>query len=199
MEPYYQVRSGCPRLVSGIGQFGVVSRCSTNLGGRTPPILPWANDRNLIDSLHVQQITIDADEQRTLSADCRAQDWYIRRISAHVRGQICGYDNYGHPAKKCGDLISFPLREAEFLRQLSSQFLEYEFGGHQVMMQKQIFQQLGAHARAADVSRDQHRRIERNHHFFCRASKTSSSVLIPPACARATNLVRNVRNSATRR
>src|SRR5258708_2224513 len=66
-------------------------------------------------------------------------------------------------------------------------------------MQKQIFQQLAAHPCAADVSRDQHRRIKRNPHFFFKTSKTSSSVLIPPACARATNLVRSVRNSATRR
>lgn len=38
----------------------VVSRSSTALGC-APPILPWTNDWDLIDSLHVEQITIDAD------------------------------------------------------------------------------------------------------------------------------------------
>jgi hypothetical protein len=37
----------------------VVNRSSTALGC-APPILPWTNDWDLIDSLQVEQITIDA-------------------------------------------------------------------------------------------------------------------------------------------
>ncbi len=100
---------------------------------------------------------------------------------------------------KCGNLISLTIGEPEFFYQLSSKFIEYEFGGHKLMVQKQIFKQLGTNTGTTDIGCDEHRRIRRNLHFFWRTSKTSSSVLIPPACARATNLARNVRNSATRR
>jgi hypothetical protein len=49
----------------------VVSRSSTGLGCALP-ILPWTYDWDLIDSLHVEQITIDADKKRALAANCGA-------------------------------------------------------------------------------------------------------------------------------
>jgi hypothetical protein len=114
--------------------------------------------------------------------------WQIRRLNHH-----------GRATKECGNLLSLTLGKAEFIHQLSCGFSEYEFGYHKLVAQQQVFKQLGTHACAADMSRNQYRRIKRDPHFFCRTSKTSSSVLIPPACARVTSLDRNVRNSATRR
>jgi hypothetical protein len=124
--------------------------------GRAPPILPRTNDWNLIDSFHVEQVSIDADQQRALAADCGTQDRYIHGIPACVRWQIGRYYNHGHAAKKRGHLICLTLGEAEFIEQLSPQLLEYEFGCHQLMMQEQIFEQLGAYPGAANVSCAQH-------------------------------------------
>jgi hypothetical protein len=42
--------------------------------------------------------------------------------------------NHGRAAKKCGDLVSLTLGEAEFLLKLSPKFPEYKFGGHELVV-----------------------------------------------------------------
>ena len=64
-------------------QLWVTSRSSVTLDSASP-ILARSDDRNSIKVLHVEQITVNTNEQRTLAADGRTQDRYIGRIPAHV-------------------------------------------------------------------------------------------------------------------
>jgi len=101
--------------------------------------------------LHVEQVTINADQECALAPDGGAQHRYIGGIPTQIYGQFSGLNDHGHAAKECGNLVSLTQGEAEFLRQFSPKFPEYKFRGHKLMMQKQVFQQLGTHACAANM------------------------------------------------
>jgi hypothetical protein len=73
-----------------------------------------------VDSLHIKQIAVDADEQRTLAGDRRSQYWNVRRISAQVCRQGGGHYDYSRPPKESGDVISLTLREMKFLYEFST-------------------------------------------------------------------------------
>jgi hypothetical protein len=63
------------------------------------------------------------------------------------------------------------------------------FRNHQFSLRQHVFEQLGAHAGAADMLGNQYRGISAILTYVLTALKTSSSVLMPPAWARATSLV----------
>ena len=107
------LRLACPEAAGGEQQLRVISRRSSALGC-APPILPRSNDWDLIDVLHVEQVTIDFDQERAVATNRGAQDGYSCRVPTHVRRQIDRLNNHGHAAKKCGELVSLTFGEAEF-------------------------------------------------------------------------------------
>jgi hypothetical protein len=84
-EPDHRISLRRQRMSEGrLGNTNsVASRSSTALGC-APPILPRPNDWDLIDALHVEQIAIDADQERALASQGGAQDGYISRIPTHI-------------------------------------------------------------------------------------------------------------------
>ncbi len=117
-----------------------VTACNGSIAAATPltsspPILPRSNDWNLTDPLHIEQITIDADQECALATDCGAQDGYVGRIPTQVWRQIGRLNNHGSAAQKCSELVSLALGKAEFLHELSLKFPKYEFGGYKLMVQ----------------------------------------------------------------
>jgi hypothetical protein len=107
--------------------------------GRATPILARANDWNLFEVMHVQQITIHADQQRAFTGGSGTQYWYVGGISANIGRQISGFYDKGDATKERCDRVGLALGETEFLEQLSGQLFEYKFGSHQFMVQQDIF------------------------------------------------------------
>ncbi len=64
---------------------GSVSTGSSVNFGRPPPIVTRANYRNSSYSTHIEKIAVDADEQRTLARDRRAEYCNVGLVPAQVR------------------------------------------------------------------------------------------------------------------
>lgn len=123
---------------------------------RAAPILARANDWDLIELLHVEQITVNADQQRAFARCGSTQHGYVRGVSANLRGQISWFNYNGDATKERSDRVGLAFRETEFLEQFSGQLFEDEFGSHQFMVKQHIFKQLGADARSAYMRRYQY-------------------------------------------
>lgn len=99
---------------------------SPNLFG-PPPILAWTNDRNSLNYLHMEKISIDADQKRAISFDCGTQHRQVGRVPTKTRRQFGGLDDKADSTQKGDNLTNVAPGIVEFLNEFSRQFIENEF------------------------------------------------------------------------
>ena len=68
-------------------------------------------------------------------------------------------NNSGNSTKEDADEIGVALGEIEFLDKLSREFFKDKVGYHRIMVLQNILKQFRTYSRAADVRRDEYRRI----------------------------------------
>lgn len=86
---------------------------------RTAPILARANNWDPMEVLHVEQITVNADQQCAFAGGGGTQYRYVRGVSANLFRQISWHNDHGNATKERSDRVSLAFRKAEFLEQLS--------------------------------------------------------------------------------
>ena len=119
-----------------------------------------------------------------------------RHASRRHRGW---FDNFGSARHRRECLVDQRLSDQELHPELTRDFVEDVPRKDQVVVLEYFFVQLGAGSRTGHVRGDQHRRIQDHSHRSLRTRKTSSSVLMPRAWARATSSDRSARKSVTKR
>src|SRR5947209_6853563 len=97
------------------------------------------------------------------------------------------------------DFCNLILGEFELVSELPCEFVDDELGHHQLVIHQDIFKKSRAYTGTADMRRDKHGRVDEDSHGSSSLRNTSSSVWMPCAWARGTNLERKVRNLANRR
>jgi hypothetical protein len=68
--------------------------------------------------LHVEQVTIDADEVCALATGGGAQDRYIGGIPTQIQGQFSGLNDHGHAAKEYGNLVGVAILRARLIERV---------------------------------------------------------------------------------